>query len=510
MTDATLFVGGRIYAAGRYAEALLVEGDRVVAVGPEPAVRAASPTGTDRRPLGGALVLPGLADAHLHLGELTRVRAGFDARSPRSIPELQDRLRRSAEAGTPAAIVGRGLDLERLAERRWPTVEELDRAVPDRPVVLFHASGHAAAANSAAFTRAPGLRSPGPSAPSAAFEEELGAFRPLVEEALPLTPDALEATVGELAAFGITAVGTMNAGRDELGALSLLDRSGRLTLRVRAFPPLAELGTSPSAELPSSDRLRVAGGKAFLDGAFGPRTAALEGPYEDDPSTSGRERGDDGSLSSAIMACRAAGLVPALHAIGDRAVARAARLLGAPGSEGAPGRIEHVGLAPPTVLGELRRVRAVAVVQPGFVVSDVWLRERLGAARSRWAYPFRTMIDLGIPLAGSSDAPYDPPDPWRAMRAAVDRRDDLGRSANPWPDEALNAPEALELYAGGAHRALGDAFGGRLAPEEPADLVVVAAPTVAEAVRLGAAAVVETWVGGRRIATGPASSASAS
>jgi len=507
VTEATLFTGGRVYTGRRYVEALLVEGATVVAVGTEASVRRAAPTGADRRDLGSALVVPGLADAHLHLGDLSRERLALDLSPATSITALQDRIREAALRHPRGPLVGVGLDVERLVERRWPVTRELDAAVADRPVVLYHASGHAAVVNTATLGRGPpGTmdrpgRALGPE--GLLVEEELLGLEPIVAEALPLTAEGLEATMGELVQLGVTAVGTMNPEAEELRLLAQLGAQGRLPLRVRAYPPLGRGFPPPRVPARPEDRFLIAGVKGFLDGAFGPRTASLDDPYSDAPATHGISRGEDSVLRQQLDEAVGAGLAAALHAIGDHAVSRAACLLKGRGSGAAPARIEHASLTPPGLLGPLRASGAHVVVQPGFLLSDLWLRGRLGRERSRWAYAFRTLADVGIPLAGSSDAPYDAVDPWRAMRAAVDRADDLGRSANPAPDQALTETEAFGMYAQGACQALGDPKGGRLEPGCRADLVVIAAPRLGEAVRLGVTAVRETWVEGRPFVPSP-------
>jgi predicted amidohydrolase YtcJ len=501
LTDAAVFVGGRILTGTGYAEALLVEDGRVLAVGAEASVRPAVPTGAERVELEGRLVVPGLADAHLHLGELARGRRAFDASSPRSIAALTGELAGWASSHPDGPLVGRGLQPERLAERRSPTLDELDTVVGDRPVVLFHASGHAAALNTAAFDVAYGarVRPAGMTPPSSVVvEEALEPLRPLVAAALPLVTGDLEAVGRELLSFGLTTVGTMNTSAEELSALADLATSRRLPLRVRSYPPLASVGQLlPRRSWGEEGELAVVGVKGFLDGAFGPRTAALAEPYADAPDGRGVDRGTDEEVASALEEARRRGLQPALHAIGDRAVARAARLLGALPAADLPPRIEHASLTPPGLLARLARLRAQLVVQPGFVVSDTWLGDRLGPERARFAYLFRAFRDLGLSVAGSSDAPFDPPDPWQGIRAAVRRRDGLGRSANPRHDQALTVEAAVGLYTGAAHRAVG-APGGRLEPGAPADLAVLGVRRLEETVSAGAAVVRETWLRGRR------------
>ncbi len=508
MTEATLFVGGRVYTGRHYAEALLAEGGRVVAVGTEATVRSRAPTGADRFDLAGGLVLPGLADAHLHLGDLARARASVDLRRCGSVGELLERVRESAARDPGSGVVAQGLNVEALAERRWPTADELDAVVKDRPVVLFHISSHAAVLNTAALerARARGLSSLPPGRPAGLLlEEELRTVHAWVDELLPASAAALRATVRALAAFGLTSVGSMNASPPELAALRELDAAGELPLRVRAYPSLAGPWEAELTGSRSGGRLEVVGVKAFLDGAFGPRTAALDAPYADEPTTTGQDRGDEAPMLERLHAAARAGLAPALHAIGDRAVRRATRLLAALPAE-LPRRLEHGSLTPPAVVPELVRSRAIVVVQPSFVESDHWLRTRLGEARARWAYAFRTLADHGVVLAGSSDAPCETPDPWAGLRAAVARADPWGRSANPRTDEALTVEEAVGLYTTGAATALRREETGLLEPGATADLIVAAGPRLPDAFRAGAAGVRGSWIDGRPVDRGAAES----
>jgi len=251
----------------------------------------------------------------------------------------------------------------------------------------------------------------------------------------------------------------------------------------------------------------VVGTKGFADGAFGPRTAWLSEPYADRPGECGIAVESDEAISEALAFAENLGLAPAMHAIGDRAIVRALRLI-APyvAREGAPVRLEHVALTPPGVLSALDEVRPALVVQPGFVWSDGWLPQRLGPERVRWAYAFRTLADRGHLLVGSSDAPYDPADPWRGVRAATARRDEVGRSANPYPGEALALEEAVALYTRHGGRALGEPDLGSLEVGGAADLIVLTVPGLSDALRAGASAVRETWVAGVRVGDAEAGS----
>jgi len=512
MGDARRWTGGRVYTGRRYVESILVDGGRVVAAGTEEEVRRSSPTGTEHAGLGGRLLLPGLVDAHLHVAELARVRTGLALDDLRSTDGLTERLGTWAGSHPVGPIVGRGWDAERL---RGPPVDlrTIDRVVSDRPVVLYHISGHAALANSAALAEA-GRLEPAREGPTVGrfsdgtpngllYEEALRWIRPAVEDALQVPPEELRATLEWAASFGLTSVATMNAHPAEVVALADLDGQGRLPISVRAYAALdsefEQLPTPAGPESPS--RFRVVGVKAFADGAFGPRTAWLTEPYQDAPEGSGQAVGDDGTLGERIARAVELGLAPAVHAIGDRGLARALTLLApwAAAERPRPARVEHASLTPPDLWPGLEAVGPTLVVQPGFILSDHWLGRRLGRDRARWSYAFRSLLDRGLHLAGSSDAPFDPVDPWRGIRAAVERRDAFGRSANPTTDEAVPIEAALRLYTEGSARAVGDPIGGHLEPGARADLVVIDGPDLASVLVRREVPVAETWVEGVRL-----------
>jgi predicted amidohydrolase YtcJ len=513
MSEARLWTGGRVFTGRRYVEAVLVDQGAVVAAGTDTEVRRAAPTGSEVVPLGGRLVLPGLIDAHLHISDLARFREGLDLTEVQGPDDLERKVREWAAARPAGPIVGRGLDVDRSLGGRWPLCDDLDRIVDDRPVVLYQTSGHAAIVNSFVLSATEASwrdseelrgrvgRNPDGTPSGLLYEEALRWVAPLVSATT--TPEEVVRTLRSLSSFGLTTVASMNVPPEDLNTLGTLAAEGRLPIRVRVYLRLLRISEIRAHELAPAGppgRFAVVGAKGFTDGAFGPRTAWLSQPYADASEGCGLAVESEEALASALATANALGLAPALHAIGDRAVVRAAQLL-APyvRRPGASARIEHVGLTPPPVLSVLEGVRPALVVQPGFVWSDYWLPERLGPERTRWAYAFRTLQDLGHRLVGSSDAPYDPADPWRGLRAATQRRDELGRSANPDPGQALAFEEAARLYGSNAGAAFGEPTLGSLEVGSPADLVVVEARNLREAVRSGAPAVRETWVDGVRV-----------
>jgi predicted amidohydrolase YtcJ len=513
MSEPTLWTDARVFSGRRYAEALLIDQGVVAAVGSEAEVRRAAPTGTNVVSLHGRLVLPGLWDSHLHVGDLARYREGLDVSSTTDLEDLLAKLRDWAAAHPTGPVVGRGLDVERSLRGRWPTRADLDRTVDDRPVVVFHTSGHAAVANRTALETA-GIwsgtvgvlgdrvgRAADGELSGVVYEEALRWLGPVAST--PADPESLVRTLRFVASQGLTTIVSMNVPPEEAVLFRTLATEGRLPVRVRLFVRmlrLREFRTTDLAPAGPAGMFAVTGAKGFVDGAFGTRTALLSEPYSDAPETRGLAVEPDVTLREALADTRARGLVPALHAIGDAGVLRAASLLSPYVRDGGPPpRIEHAALTPPPVLAALDPAGPALVVQPGFVWSDFWLQERLGPDRARWAYAFRTLVDRGHLVAGSSDAPYDPVDPWRGLSAVTERRDELGRSANPDPHEGLGFEEAVCLYTGNAAAVLGEPALGSLEAGANADLVILEATSLREAFRRGARSVRETWVGGRRV-----------
>lgn len=156
-------------------------------------------------------------------------------------------------------------------------------------------------------------------------------------------------------------------------------------------------------------------------------------------------------------------------------------------------RVEHASVAPPEAIVALRELGLHVVTQPAFVAErgDHYRRDVDPADRPS-LYPLRSLLRAGVPLRGSSDAPFGSADCWAAMRAAVDRRTAEGTTL--LPSERLTPGEALALFSGGPN---GVAIGTR------ADLAILAAPFAVAIRELDACNVAATVISGRIVAEGP-------
>lgn len=468
----------------------------IAAVGDRATAEAALPEVHEVVDVGGRTLAPGFIDAHVHPLPMCFFEHNEDLGECTSLEEVFDRLSdRAAREPTDGWVVGMQLDDELLAERRLPTRAELDRVGGGRAVVLLRRDGHHAVGSTAALTAAGIFDDTPDPAGGVIHRDEDGRLTGLCGErassmlmtGVPL-PEleefeaALDRVVARFARHGVTALSAMcqtsaegpagEAGALEWAAWSMLvDRVPFDLQTILVAPTLAqveELSTGPLHQ-PGSDR-RLDAVKVFLDGTLGGHTACMHAPYTDGAG-SGLLTLDPDAAYLRIVEAHLAGLQVCIHAIGDKANATAAELFARLYREhpAAPElnrhRIEHASvLDEPTV--ELLAANGVStVVQPISLHSERhWLAKRLGERVER-VYPYRHLLDAGVVVAGSSDAPIESIDVVAAMSCAVDR---LGFA----PGQALTPSEALDIYTtGGARARRSEDRVGSLAPGLRADLV---------------------------------------
>jgi len=494
---------------GVIGNAVLIDHGRVVATGQREDL-ATSGILEERFP--GATIIPGLKDAHIHAVALAALLRGCSLKSAVNIADLQSRIARYGKTLAPGMpVVAMRFDDEALAERRIPTRSDLDRAVPNRPTVIYRYCGHIAVANSAALvasgitdaTRNPtggAIDRDGNGVATGVLREAaVGLVAGALSRAATVTPDDLADTLGRLAGLGVTSIGAMigygEAPSERLEAEVELwrDVAKRLPVKVHGFV-IADtpdrLESSAKTLTGAGQRLRWLGVKRFSDGSLGGHTAAMREPYAD-AETTGVLRLTPSDTEVARHSLRLGGMV-AVHAIGDRAIDQVLNLFETLLLERADAddlRMEHASVMSPSQIGRLAGMGCTAVLQPAFLASEsAWVGSRVGRDRLSWLYPFRSLMTAGIPTAGSSDCPVEPPHPLWGMAAAMDR---YGISET----ERLTGLEALALFTSGSARALREP--PPLSPGSAADLVVLDVdPATASPTDIHSAEVLDTYVDG--------------
>ena len=498
--------------SGATGNAVRIEDGRVAAIGSHTELRSGD--SVEDTFVGGTLIA-GLRDAHIHAVPYAALLRGCSLKSATTMEDLQDRIvahGRTLPAGSP--VVATRFDDETLAEQRLPTRMDLDAAIVDRPVVIYRYCGHVAVANSRALAQSgitDATRDPDGGAidrdtngqPTGVLRETaVGLISGALARGGHLDPDQLLVGLRRLAGLGLTSIGAMmgygESPSEKLAAeVELWSEVARhLPIRVHGFviaDTTEQLEHAARTINGVSEHLRWIGVKRFSDGSLGGHTAAMCDAFSD-VDTTGTYRLTPADAVVARHSLALGGMV-AIHAIGDRAVSGVLDLfeeLIAEGARPADLRMEHVSVIDPDQIGRFARLGVTASVQPAFLASESkWIDQRVGADRLGWVYPFRSLLDAGVPMAGSSDSPVEPPHPLWGMAAAMDRH-------GITTVERLTGTEALDLFTSGGAAALREPK--PLSVGSPADLVVLDVdPTTGSALEVHDAAVLETYVDGTPI-----------
>lgn len=495
--------------AGRIGDAVLIEDGNVAAVGERSAFTGA---GVDEVHYRDGVIVPGLRDAHIHAVPYAALLSGCSLKAATSMGDLVERLATHAARLAPdAPVVATRMDDEHLSERRLPTRHDLDRAVPDRPAVIYRYCGHVAVANTAALA-ASGISSATSDPDGGSLDrddhgEPTGVLR---ETAAGLIAPALARGGGmaaadvltgltRLAGLGITSVGAMigygESPHEKLEAevellASVADRLPITVHGIVITDDPDQLSWAAETLNGAGPRLRWLGVKRFADGSLGGHTAAMHHAFAD-VDTTGTYRLTPTDTAIAAHAVRLGGMV-AIHAIGDRAVSGVLDVfddLIANGADPADLRMEHVSVIDPAQIERFATMGVSACVQPAFLASESdWVADRVGVDRASWLYPFRSMLAAGIPMIGSSDCPVEPPHPLWGIASAIDRH---GVS----PSEALSPRDALAMFTTAAARSLREP--APLGAGSAGDLVVIDVdPLSAPAGEIRHATILDTYVGG--------------
>jgi len=481
-----LFTGARFItldARTPVAEAVLVSHGRIRTVFAK--APAAAPKGARSVDLSGAVVVPGLHDAHLHLAGLGESEINVDLSGTRSAQDVVARVAERLKTHQGQILFGRGWD-----QNDWtcaePAVAPCGGTMPDRalldavslekPIYLRRIDGHAAWMNSAALKLAgpdalgvdpPGGRilRDGKNTPSGVLVD--GAME-LVSSRFPVpTPKDIEERVTRGAAraraAGLTAVHDMGTTPAELDAMRALDRRGELPVRV--FVYLDGMDPRVLDQLPAGGpregegHVEVRGVKLYADGALGSRGAALLAPYADEPGTSGLLVTPSKVLEEKTRAVDARGFQVAIHAIGDKGNREVLELFARLRTDARQRRhrVEHAQVVNPADWGAFKALNVVASMQPTHATSDMpWAEKRLGPERIKGAYAWKSLQQAGATLALGSDAPVESELPLLGLYAARTRQDHEGKPAAGWrAAEALDGMEALRGFTTGAAWAVG-------------------------------------------------------
>lgn len=399
--------------------------------------------------LNGKTVLPAFADAHVHFNQTGLHMLGCHLHKAQSIAEVLDLLKE--EGKTNKIIMGWDLQELNLKEKRLPTVKELDSIGPNRFVWAVRRDMHSAVASTSALEWA--LSVAPDIIPDGAMLSGLAYYRLLYEIPSVLPAQMINSGMkqAEQQCFnrGVATIhaleGSPDHSDDSIMAAIFFNKS-RLNGVI--------YNQSPDPTLPVKMGWKHIGGCLMVDGSFGTRTAALEQPYSDAPGTSGSLYLTEDEIFDLLETSRLNNLQLAIHAIGDSAIRRATECYLAHtdkwGIKPLPDRIEHFVLPDRQSIFAALKSSAMLCVQPTF--DHFWggekglYSQRLGKYRASLCNPFKTLLNMGLILAGGSDSPVTPIDPLLGIQALVEHSN---------PDERLDLNTAISLYTTEPHKLSG-------------------------------------------------------
>ncbi|MFT4767451.1 MAG: putative amidohydrolase YtcJ [Glaciecola sp.] len=490
--------GYTMHHGDRLAFAALEYEDGVVTVLYEDEEAAATSTAQERIDAGGLTLLPGLIDAHGHVAGLGATLASVDLTGSDSEAEAAARVAAAAQdAPADAWLFGAGWNQVLWTGGEFPGRTSLDALIADRPVVLNRVDRHALWVNSRALELAGITASTVDPAGGQIVRDAQGAPTGiLIDNAMRLIAEALpEATVVSkkqdlsramdyLVSLGMTGAHDAGSTALEIDAYDSLLADGSFPMRIYSMLRMADpligedLAAGPRAQ--SSDLFVLRSVKISADGALGSRGAALFEDYSDDPGNKGLLLLSDEVLSAQIQRSAALGFQVNVHAIGDLANAKVLdefeQLNAMPAQRALRHRVEHAQILRPRDIERFAKLDVIASVQPTHATSDKNMAgDRLGEARLEGAYAWQSLFESGAILAGGSDFPVEPPNPFFGLHAAVTRQDREGAPPGGWREgEAVSRDKALSLftedaaYAGHAEETV-----GRLLPGYAADFILV-------------------------------------
>ena len=521
ITNARIWTGDAVQPD---ANAVAVVGDRIVEVGSSRAIdrwRGSATTVIDAE---GRRVLPGFNDAHVHLIDGGTALDNVNLKDAATPAEFTRRIGERAKTKPVEWILGGEWDDQRWTPAELPTRHLIDDVTNATPVFITRYDGHMALANSTALGRA-GVTEQTPDPPGGAIARDANglptgvlkdAAMELVTRVIPkMTPDARLAVVKRAlryaASVGVTSLQDMNPSYDDIAVYAELANRNELTARIYAAP--LELGWYDQAKLGvhrsfGSSWLRIGAVKGYADGSLGSTTAYFFQPYTDAPQTRGllsdqMQPIDD--MRVRLMAADYAGLQLCMHAIGDAGISAILDLYGdvirANGGRDRRLRIEHAQHIAPKDFDRFAAMNVIASVQPYHAIDDGrWAEQRIGPARIKTTYAFRTLIDKGVRLALGTDWTVAPLNPMLTLYAATTRATLDGKHPDGWvPEQKISITEAVGAYtSGSAFAEFQDTVKGTIVRGKVADLVILSDDVFSiPAARLKDVQVLTTIAGGK-------------
>ncbi len=488
-------------------QAVAVQGDRILAVGPNETIKKMAGPKAKVIDVHGALVIPGLIEGHAHFLSLGYALLNLDLSKAHTWQDIVDSVAHRVKEAQPGEwIIGRGWHQEKWDKLPKPLVEgypvhtKLSAVSPDNPVILTHASGHAVFVNQKAMELA-GItaKTSDPKGGRIVRDRHGNPTGVLLENAEDLVWKvynrthknsdaqrwkAAQKAMAECLRNGITSFHDAGETFENIDFLKQLAQNGKL--KVRLYVMILEPNGRLKEKMDQykmigygNNFLTVRAIKRYMDGALGSRGAWMLKPYSDMPNSVGMNVTPLDSLMQTAELAIGHGFQLCTHAIGDRANREVLNIYEKvfkehPDKKNLRWRIEHAQLIHPADLHRFARLGVIASMQGIHCTSDgPWVPARIGDKRAKEeGYLWQSLWLSGAVVTMGTDAPVEAVDPMANFYALITRRMKNGQYF--YPEQCLTPDQALQAYTkNNAYAAFEEKIKGTLEPGKLADITVL-------------------------------------
>ena len=495
-------------------EALAINGYQITAVGSNEEISSLIGSETKIVELNGRFAMPGFIEGHGHYLSLGRSKQILDLNDVKNWNEIVSMVAVAVDKANPGDwIFGRGWHQDKwdslpdAAVDGVPINDTLNEVSAENPVILGHASGHAAFWNDLALevagvtddtpnpeggtiVRTPDGKATGLMRETAqrlinqARREYDGRLTPEQEESL--NRERAQLAADEALKYGVTSFHDAGASFETIDFFKQLEDEGKLDIRLYAMVRRVSNEMMEEA-LPQykmlsegNDFLTVRSIKRQIDGALGAHGAWLLEPYVDLPETSGLvlEKIEDIERTAEIAVRH--GFQVNTHAIGDRAnqetldiYERTWNQLNVDGKQ-LRWRIEHAQHIDPLDVPRFGELGVIASIQAVHGTSDgPWIPSRLGDERAEaTSQPWRDLFNTNAIVTNGTDVPVERINPIASYYSSVSRT--MNNGLKFYPKHVMTREEALQSYTiNNAFAAFEENIKGSLTPGKYADVVIL-------------------------------------
>ena len=495
------------------AQAVAMRGPWIVAVGSDEDIEPWIGPDTEVIDLAGRRAVPGFIEGHGHFLSLGRAKTILDLTKARTWEDIVAMVAEAAADVEPGEwISGRGWHQEKWDRPPSPAIDgspvhaSLSAVSPDNPVLLGHASGHAAFANAKAMKLAGLTRDsenpPGGELVRDASDELTGLLRETAQRIVSRVRSrsregrSAEEVEAEMRRFvelasqdvlskGVTSFHDAGSSFGDIDFFKQLEAAGELPVRLYVMvrgesnEQMDELLPRYRMIADGNDFLTVRSIKRQIDGALGSHGAWLLEPYSDMPESVGLVLEPEDDIRGTAEVAIKHGFQVNTHAIGDRANRAVLDIYQEVfEANGSPAdlrwRIEHAQHLHPDDVPRFAELGVIASMQGVHCTSDgPWVPDRIGDRRAaQGAYVWRSLLEHGVVINNGTDVPVEDIDPIANFYATISRRTNTGELF--YPEQRLTREEALRSYTlNGAYAAFEEDLKGSIEPGKLADIVVL-------------------------------------